>query len=138
MCDVLLDYCYVNCQGPDLSVLFQNQSLLVWLSVYENVRLGVDKVFASSKSRSERDAWTMHNLNLVQMAHAKDKRTAEISGDMKQSSSCIQYPAERLWGSARSIVSSQPMKENAESQRVFERYRRDLQGQILPRSFSAL
>src|SRR5205814_8998603 len=54
------------------------------LTVYENVRLGVDKVFASSKSRGERDAWTMHNLNLVQMAHAKDKRPAEISGGMKQ------------------------------------------------------
>jgi len=36
-------------------------------------------VFASSKSRAERDAWVMHNLNLVQMAHAKDKRPAEIS-----------------------------------------------------------
>ena len=35
-------------------------------------------------SRAERDAWTMHNLNLVQMAHAKDKRPAEISGGMKQ------------------------------------------------------
>jgi nitrate/nitrite transport system ATP-binding protein len=65
-------------------VVFQNHSLLPWLTVYENVRLGVDKVFGSSKSRSERDAWTMHNLNLVQMAHARDKRPAEISGGMKQ------------------------------------------------------
>jgi nitrate/nitrite transport system ATP-binding protein len=44
----------------------------------------VDKVFSSSKSRSERHAWTMHNLELVQMAHAKDKRPMEISGGMKQ------------------------------------------------------
>ncbi len=65
-------------------LVFQNHSLLPWLTVYENVRLGVDKVFASSKNRSERDAWTMHNLNLVQMAHARDKRPAEISGGMKQ------------------------------------------------------
>src|SRR5439155_17360241 len=36
------------------------------------------------KSRGERDAWTLHNLNLVQMVHAKDKRPAEISGGMKQ------------------------------------------------------
>ena len=81
---VLLENREVNSPGPDRAVVFQNHSLLPWLTVYENVRLGVDKVFASSKTRVERDAWTMHNLNLVQMAHAKDKRPAEISGGMKQ------------------------------------------------------
>src|SRR6195952_1060345 len=81
---VLLENREVNSPGPDRAVVFQNHSLLPWLTVYENVRLGVDKVFASSKTRAERDAWTMHNLNLVQMAHAKDKRPAEISGGMKQ------------------------------------------------------
>jgi len=44
----------------------------------------VDKVFAGAKSRAERHAWVMHNLELVQMSHAKDKRPAEISGGMKQ------------------------------------------------------
>ena len=81
---VLLENREVNSPGPDRAVVFQNHSLLPWLTVYENVRLGVDKVFSSSKSRAERDAWTMHNLNLVQMAHARDKRPAEISGGMKQ------------------------------------------------------
>src|SRR5216683_1356241 len=81
---VLLENREVNSPGPDRAVVFQNHSLLPWLTVYENVRLGVDKVFASSKTRAERDAWVMHNLNLVQMAHAKDKRPAEISGGMKQ------------------------------------------------------
>ena len=81
---VLLENREVNSPGPDRAVVFQNHSLLPWLTVYENVRLGVDKVFASSKTRAERDAWTMHNLNLVQMAHARDKRPAEISGGMKQ------------------------------------------------------
>src|SRR5918993_1320048 len=81
---VLLENREVNSPGPDRAVVFQNHSLLPWLTVYENVRLGVDKVFASNKTRAERDAWTMHNLNLVQMAHAKDKRPAEISGGMKQ------------------------------------------------------
>jgi nitrate/nitrite transport system ATP-binding protein len=66
---VLLENREVNSPGPDRAVVFQNHSLLPWLTVYENVRLG---------------AWTMHNLNLVQMAHAKDKRPAEISGGMKQ------------------------------------------------------
>ena len=64
--------------------MFQNHSLLPWLTVYDNVRLGVDKVFGGTKSRAERHDWVMHNLDLVQMAHAKDKRPSEISGGMKQ------------------------------------------------------
>jgi nitrate/nitrite transport system ATP-binding protein len=85
---VLLENKEVNDPGPDRAVVFQNHSLLPWLTVYDNVRLAVDKVFSGSKpgakARSERHAWTMHNLELVQMAHAKDKRPMEISGGMKQ------------------------------------------------------
>src|ERR1700694_2010036 len=81
---VLLENREVNAPGPDRAVVFQNHSLLPWLTVYDNVRLAVDKVLSGKKSRGERDAWTMHNLELVQMAHAKDKRPAEISGGMKQ------------------------------------------------------
>lgn len=81
---VLLDNKEVNAPGPDRAVVFQNHSLLPWLTVYENVRLGVDKVFANSKSKAERDEWTQHNLQLVHMEHAMDKRPGEISGGMKQ------------------------------------------------------
>ncbi len=81
---VLLEGREVNSPGPDRAVVFQNHSLLPWLTVYENVALGVNKVFGSTKSKAERHEWTMHNLNLVQMAHAKDKRPSEISGGMKQ------------------------------------------------------
>jgi nitrate/nitrite transport system ATP-binding protein len=81
---VILDKIAVESPGPDRAVVFQNHSLLPWLSVYENVRLGVDQVFRGSKSRAERHEWTLHNLQLVQMAHAKDKRPSEISGGMKQ------------------------------------------------------
>jgi nitrate/nitrite transport system ATP-binding protein len=81
---VLLEGREVNEPGPDRAVVFQNHSLLPWLTVYDNVRLAVDKVFGATKSRADRDRWTMHNLELVQMAHAKDKRPAEISGGMKQ------------------------------------------------------
>ncbi len=81
---VLLENKEVNEPGPDRAVVFQNHSLLPWLTVYDNVRLAVDKVFSAAKSRKERHDWTMHNLELVQMAHAKDKRPAEISGGMKQ------------------------------------------------------
>ena len=81
---VILDHVAVEAPGPDRAVVFQNHSLLPWLSVYENVRLGVDKVFSGTKSRTERHDWTLHNLALVQMVHAKDKRPHEISGGMKQ------------------------------------------------------
>jgi nitrate/nitrite transport system ATP-binding protein len=81
---VLLEDREVNAPGPDRAVVFQNHSLLPWLTVYDNVRLAVDKVFGGRKSRADRHAWTLHNLDLVQMAHAKDKRPAEVSGGMKQ------------------------------------------------------
>jgi nitrate/nitrite transport system ATP-binding protein len=81
---VLLENREVDEPGPDRAVVFQNHSLLPWLTVYDNVRLAVDKVFAGRKRRAGRHAWAMHNLELVQMAHAKDKRPAEISGGMKQ------------------------------------------------------
>ena len=81
---VLLENREVNSPGPDRAVVFQNHSLLPWLTVYDNVRLAVDKVFSSGKSKQERHEWTLHNLTLVQMDHALDKRPGEISGGMKQ------------------------------------------------------
>ncbi len=81
---VILEGRQVDEPGPDRAVVFQNHSLLPWLTVYDNVRLAVDKVFRGTKSRAERDAWTLHNLDLVQMVHARDKRPSEISGGMKQ------------------------------------------------------
>src|SRR5687767_13124726 len=59
---VILDGAAVAAPGPDRAVVFQNHSLLPWLSVYENVKLGVDKVFGASKSRAERREWVLHNL----------------------------------------------------------------------------
>jgi len=81
---IILEGREVNEPGPDRAVVFQNHSLLPWLTVYDNVRLAVDKVFSGRKTRADRHAWTIHNLELVQMAHARDKRPAEISGGMKQ------------------------------------------------------
>jgi nitrate/nitrite transport system ATP-binding protein len=81
---VLVENREVNEPGPDRAVVFQNHSLLPWLTVYDNVSIAVNKVFGGKKSRAERHDWVMHNLDLVQMGHAKDKRPAEISGGMKQ------------------------------------------------------
>lgn len=81
---VLLENKEVSEPGPDRAVVFQHHSLLPWLTVFENVQLAVDKVFGSRKLRSERREWVMHNLALVHIEHAKDKRPHEISGGMKQ------------------------------------------------------
>jgi nitrate/nitrite transport system ATP-binding protein len=81
---VLLEDREVREPGPERAVVFQNHSLLPWLTVYENVRLAVDKVFAATKSKSERHAWTLENLALVRMDQAVDKRPNELSGGMKQ------------------------------------------------------
>ncbi len=81
---VLLQGKEVSDPGPDRAVVFQNHSLLPWLTVYDNVRLAVDKVHSKTKSKAERDEWTRHNLALVGMDHALDKRPQEISGGMKQ------------------------------------------------------
>jgi nitrate/nitrite transport system ATP-binding protein len=81
---VLLENREVNSPGPDRAVVFQNHSLLPWLTVYENVRIAVDKVFGKSQSKAERHDWTLHNLKLVHMEHALDKLPGAISGGMKQ------------------------------------------------------
>jgi nitrate/nitrite transport system ATP-binding protein len=81
---VLLEDREVNSPGPERAVVFQNHSLLPWLTVYENVSLAVNKVFSGKKSKAERDEWIRHNLALVHMTHALDKRPSEISGGMKQ------------------------------------------------------
>ena len=81
---VLLQNREVTQPGPDRAVVFQNHSLLPWLSVYDNVRLAVDQVFKKTKSKAERHDWVRHNLDLVHMSHALDRKPDEISGGMKQ------------------------------------------------------
>jgi nitrate/nitrite transport system ATP-binding protein len=81
---VILDNREVYRPGPDRAVVFQNHSLLPWLTVYQNVRLAVDKVFRGAKSAAERHEWTLHNLQLVHMEDSLEKRPNEISGGMKQ------------------------------------------------------
>ncbi len=86
---VVLDGKEVNEPGPERAVVFQNHSLLPWLTAYENVELAVKQVFgrassAQSKSKAEMKDWIEHNLHLVHMDHAMHKRPDEISGGMKQ------------------------------------------------------
>lgn len=80
---VILDNEEVNEPGPERAVVFQNHSLLPWLSAYKNVELAV-KQTPNGRSKQEIKEWVEHNLELVHMSHAIDKLPAEISGGMKQ------------------------------------------------------
>ncbi|MDO8273547.1 MAG: ABC transporter ATP-binding protein [Gammaproteobacteria bacterium] len=81
---VILEGKEVNSPSPDRAVVFQNHALLPWLTVYENVELGVKQVFKGKKSKAEMVEWIEHNLELVHITHARHKRPHEISGGMKQ------------------------------------------------------
>ena len=81
---VVLNGKEVNEPGPERAVVFQNHSLLPWLTAYENVELGVKRVFKGKKTKAEMHDWIEHNLELVHMTHAMHKRPDEISGGMKQ------------------------------------------------------
>jgi nitrate/nitrite transport system ATP-binding protein len=81
---IILDGKEVNSPGPDRAVVFQNHSLLPWMSAYDNVALAVKTVFSGKKSAKEMHEWIMHNLELVHMDHAWSKKPDELSGGMKQ------------------------------------------------------
>ncbi len=81
---VILNGREVNEPGPERAVVFQNHSLLPWLTAYQNVELGVKPVFKGRKNKAEMREWIEHNLELVHMTHALHKRPDELSGGMKQ------------------------------------------------------
>ena len=70
--------------GPDRAVVFQNHSLLPWLTCFENVMLGVEQVFGRKESRPKLKARVDAALAMVHMDHASGKYPHEISGGMKQ------------------------------------------------------
>jgi bicarbonate transport system ATP-binding protein len=69
--------------GPDRMVVFQNYSLLPWLSAFDNVYMGVDSVY-TDKSAAEKKAIVQEHLALVGLADAAEKKPPQLSGGMKQ------------------------------------------------------
>lgn len=69
--------------GRDRGVVFQSYSLFPWLSVEGNVRLAVDSVHRD-RTRAERHELTMSTIDLVGLSHARDRKTAQLSGGMRQ------------------------------------------------------
>ena len=70
--------------GPDRAVVFQNHSLLPWMSCFDNVYLAVERVFGAVEKRAQLADRTRHALELVGLTHAEHKKPHEISGGMKQ------------------------------------------------------
>jgi len=81
---LLCDRREINAPGPERAVVFQNHSLLPWLSCAENVHLAVERVFGAKESKAQLKDRTQAALELVGMGHATSKRPHEISGGMKQ------------------------------------------------------
>ncbi len=70
--------------GPERAVVFQNHSLLPWLTCEGNIHLAVERVFGARESKAQLRQRTEAALALVGLAHAAHKRPGEISGGMKQ------------------------------------------------------
>ena len=70
--------------GPERAVVFQNHSLLPWLTCFENVHLAVERVFGAHEGRVQTRRRALAALALVGLEHAAHKRPGEISGGMKQ------------------------------------------------------
>jgi len=70
--------------GPERAVVFQNHSLLPWLTCAENVYLAVERVFGDTETKAQLNDRVSAAMALVGLSHAADKRPNEISGGMKQ------------------------------------------------------
>ncbi|MBC1196542.1 ABC transporter substrate-binding protein [Microcystis aeruginosa BLCCF158] len=80
---VILEGKEIKGPGPDRMVVFQNYSLLPWLTVRENIALGVNRVLRHLPA-AERKSVIEHSIDMVHLRHAANKRPGELSGGMKQ------------------------------------------------------
>ncbi|MBE9180983.1 ABC transporter substrate-binding protein [Oculatella sp. LEGE 06141] len=80
---IILEGRQVTEPGPDRMVVFQNYSLLPWLTVRDNIALAVDEVMANAP-KGERRGVVEHHIDLVGLRPAADKLPGQISGGMKQ------------------------------------------------------
>jgi nitrate/nitrite transport system ATP-binding protein len=81
--EILLKGKPVTGPGPERGVVFQNYSLLPWLTVYWNVKVAVDQVFKKA-SRAERKERVRKYIEMVHLSHALNKLPSELSGGMRQ------------------------------------------------------
>lgn len=80
---IILNNKEITGPGPERAVVFQNHSLLPWLTVYQNIEMAVKKVMPGLNSTQLKER-VLHFVSMVNLDHAKDKYPGEISGGMKQ------------------------------------------------------
>ncbi|KAF0176375.1 MAG: nitrate ABC transporter ATP-binding protein [Limisphaerales bacterium] len=73
----------ITAPGPDRGIVFQNYSLLPWLTVFENILLAVDQVFPNYSPEKKRQHAEQF-IAMVNLTPAREKRPSELSGGMKQ------------------------------------------------------
>lgn len=81
--EVLLNGQPIKGPGPDRGVVFQNYSLLPWLSVRDNVKLAIDEAYPSASKEDKKERIEKY-VEMVHLSHAIDKKPAELSGGMRQ------------------------------------------------------
>lgn len=81
--EILLEGKSVSGPDPDRGLVFQNYSLLPWLTVEENIALAVQAVFPN-QSAAERAAHVDKYISMVKLSHAKDRLPRQLSGGMRQ------------------------------------------------------
>jgi len=80
---VRIDGKVVTGPGPDKGIMFQNYSLLPWLSVAGNIQLAVKQVFPQMKG-TERKDYIQHYIDMVSLTGSEHKLPSELSGGMRQ------------------------------------------------------
>jgi nitrate/nitrite transport system ATP-binding protein len=81
--EILLEGKAIQGPGPERGIVFQNYSLLPWMTVYENIHLAVDAVAPGMAEKAKRER-AKHYIELVNLGNASGKRPRELSGGMRQ------------------------------------------------------
>jgi nitrate/nitrite transport system ATP-binding protein len=80
---VMLEGKPIEGPGPDRGLIFQNYSLLPWLTVFENISLAVDHLFSDWPADKRREHVEKY-IAMVKLTRARDKKPSELSGGMRQ------------------------------------------------------
>jgi nitrate/nitrite transport system ATP-binding protein len=113
---LLCDNREIAAPGPERAVVFQNHSLLPWLTCIENVQLAVDRVFGANETKAQVIERAKAALALVGMDHALNKRPHEISGGMKQRVGIAREPFGALDALTRAHLQDELLKIVARTQ----------------------
>ena len=81
--EILLEGKAIQGPGPERGIVFQNYSLLPWMTVYENIHLAVDAVAPDAAEKEKRER-AEHYIRMVNLSNAAGKRPRELSGGMRQ------------------------------------------------------